>query len=483
MPLSKLFLYDPREPLLFTGGQFLLWFSVFYAGFVFVRSRTRARFAWLLSFSWFFYYKCSGVFVVALWATTLADFLLAQRIAAAQTERARRAWLVFSVALSGGLLVYFKYTNFLAGGLAHLVGARFEPFDIALPAGISFYTFQSLSYLVDVYRRRFEPTRSFVEYATYLAYFPQIVAGPIVRADELFAELRRPDTDDPTAIASGVFRIVTGVVKKAVLADYLGLYVDRVFGGGAGLSSLELALGVYAYSLQIYLDFSGYSDIAVGLGRLMGISLPENFDTPYAARSITEFWRRWHMTLSAWLRDYVYIPLGGNRRGPARRTLNLLATMAFGGLWHGASMSFVLWGTAHGVLLCGEKAAPPRLRRLFEGRAGRVVAWLLTFHAVTLLWILFRAGNVSGAVELVTRIVRDFDLSPLWTVWVARRGLFAALGAGAALSLLPRPTDEALARGFARAPVFAKAVVVLIVAQLTVELRSTDVQPFIYFQF
>lgn len=483
MPASSLVVYDPRNPLLFTSGQFLFWFSLFYAGFVFVRRRTRARFAYLLLFSWFFYYKCSGVFVAALWATTLADFVLARRIAGARSERGRRGWLVLSLALSGGLLVYFKYTNFLVGGVARIAGARFHPFDIVLPAGISFYTFQSLSYLVDVYRRRIAPTSSFVEYACYLAYFPQIVAGPIVRADQLFEQLRRPGFDDATRIASGLFRVLTGVVKKAVIADYLALTVDRAFGGAAGLTGFEALLGVYAYSLQIYLDFSGYSDIAVGLGRLMGVSLPENFDTPYAARSLTDFWRRWHITLSAWLRDYVYIPLGGNRKGRARRHLNLLLTMAFGGLWHGASLSFLLWGTLHGAMLCAEKAAPSALRRWFDRPLGRALAWLWTFHVVTLLWILFRAGSVATAIELGRRIVGDFDVSMIGRVIAARRGLFAALAAGAVLSAVPRPTDEALSRGFARAPLLAKAAIAVLVFQLALELRAADVQPFIYFQF
>ncbi len=478
-----LFCYDPASPLLFTGGQFLCWFSLFYVGFLWLRDHARARLAYLVLFSWFFYYKCGGVFVLALLATTLADFLIALRIASTQRERARRGWLALALSSSLGLLLYFKYTNFFVSSIAQLIGAKFEPFDIALPAGISFYTFQSLSYVIDVYRRRLEPTRDPLEYACYLAYFPQIVAGPIVRAEELLLELRHPPRLDAERVGSGLYLVLLGLVKKAVIADYLARLSDPVFAGGVGLSGFELLLGVYGYAFQIYCDFSGYSDMAVGLGRLTGVELPENFRAPYAAASITEFWRRWHVTLSAWLRDYIYVPLGGNRRGRTRTLVNLMATMTLGGLWHGARASFVLWGVLHGLLLCGEKLVGERWPALRASKLGRLLGTITTFQLVVLLWIPFRSGDLGQSVLLLSRIWREFGLSSAGAVLGARSGFLAMLGFGAALSLVPPGLSERWARVFSRAPLWARAAALVVVVQTTLELRSSELQPFIYFQF
>ena len=483
MSLESLILYDERVPLSFASGQFLFWFSLFYLGFLAVRAERRARVSYLLSFSWFFYYKCGGVFVLALMFTTATDFVLAQRIAAAGSERARRLWLALFVSSSLGLLAYFKYTNLLVGSVARLLAANFEPFDIALPAGISFYTFQSLSYAVDVYRRRLEPARDPLEYALYLAYFPQIVAGPIVRAEDLLRELRREPRLDAGRIGAGLYLVLLGLVKKVIVADYLARFSDQVFAGGVGLTGFELLLGVYGYAFQIYCDFSGYSDMAVGLARLTGIELPENFRAPYAASSITEFWRRWHITLSTWLRDYVYIPLGGNRRGRARTFVNLLLTMALGGLWHGARPSFLVWGIAHGVLLCAEKLLMSRARRALPPGVRRALGTFVTFQLVVLLWIPFRAGDLGQSAQILGRIFTDFQPSRVGSVLLARCEWAAVLALGAGLSLVPSALNERLARAFAGAPLWARAALLLVVVQTTLEFRDADVSPFIYFQF
>ncbi len=480
--LSRLFEYDPAAPLQFTSGQFMLWFGVFFAGYLLLRE-SRARLTYVALFSWFLYYKASGPLVLALLFTTLSCFLIALALARTQSERARRGWLYLSIALSGGVLVYFKYTNFLLGSAAALVSRDFTPFAIALPVGISFFTFHAISYVVDVYRRRLEPTRSFVEYAAYLAYFPQLVAGPIVRAGDLLRELRQRPVLDAARVGSGLFLVLCGVVKKVMLADYLARYCDEVFGGATGLSGIETLLGVYGYALQILCDFSGYSDIALGLARLMGITLPENFRTPYAATSITDFWRRWHITLSSWLRDYIYIPLGGNRQGARRTALNVLLTMAFGGLWHGASLCFLFWGVAYGLLLCAEKALAVPLRRLHAARIGRVIAWLATFHLVVLLWIPFRAGSASACLEVLHRLTSSFELDGAFGVLAARRSLLAVMALAALAGSLNRELFERAALAFSRSPLWLRAVLTLGVLQLALEFQDSDVQPFIYFQF
>ena len=481
--LHELVTFEPKRPLLFTSGQFFFWFSLFFLGFLGVREHRRARLWYVALCSSFFYYKCNGALLAALLFTASADFLIARRIAASTNLRARKRWLWLSIALSGGVLCYFKYTNFFVGSIARLITGHFAPLDLIAPAGISFYTFESISYVVDVYRGRLAPARSFVEYLAYLAYFPHLMAGPIMRAAELLPSLRQAPELDAERLGSGLFLVLSGLFKKAIVADYLARFTDTAFSGGAGLSGFELLLGVYGYAFQIYCDFSGYSELALGLGRLTGVELPLNFNAPYAAESITDFWRRWHITLSTWLRDYVYVPLGGNRRGPRRTWLNLMATMLFGGLWHGASLHFVLWGGAHGLLLCLEKWLTRPLAWLRARRLGRAFAVVLTFHLVTLLWIPFRIGSFASCLEILRRIVCDFQPENVLAVAHARSLLFAMLGLGALLGTIAPARIERLARGFARTPVLLRAAVVLVVLQLMLETRSAEIQPFIYFQF
>jgi alginate O-acetyltransferase complex protein AlgI len=481
--LADLWRFDPKQPLLFTGGQFLFCFSVFVPCLLLLRRAGRARLALIALFSCFFFYKCSGVLLGALLLTASADFLIAQRIAKSSSRRARLRWLWLSIALSGGTLVYFKYTNLLLSGLSGLVSGHFEPLELVAPAGISFYTFETISYVVDVHRGRLQPTRRFLEYLAYLAYFPHLMAGPIIRAEQLLPALRAAPELSQERLGSGLFLILSGLFKKAVVADYLARFSDSVFSGGAGLSGFELLLGVYGYAFQIYCDFAGYSEMALGLGRLTGVELPVNFQAPYAARSITEFWRRWHITLSTWLRDYIYIPLGGSRRGPLRTALNLMATMLFGGLWHGASLSFVLWGLLHGAALCVEKALARPLERWRSVSAGRVLCCIATFHLVLLLWIPFRAGSLSLCADLLSRIATDFQPEGVLSVLRARKALLLVLILGALLAVTHHETLERLARGFARTPVPLRAAVALATIQLALQLRDAETPPFIYFQF
>jgi len=479
----ELLTFDATAPLLFNSGQFLFWLTLFLPGLWLLRRARRGRVAYVAAFSCFFFYKCSGPLLWSLLFTAAADYGIARRLARSSTARPRKLWLVTSIVLSGGVLAYFKYANLLLAGWAELRGAPFQPLALVAPAGISFYTFESISYVVDVYRGRLAPTRSFLQYLAYVSYFPHLMAGPIVRAEQLLPDLERAPRLDAERLGGGLFLMLSGLLKKAVLADYLARYVDTVFGGGAGLGGLELLLGVYAYAAQIFCDFSGYSELALGLGRICGVDLPVNFQAPYAAASLTDFWRRWHITLSSWLRDYVYVPLGGNRLGPGRTALNLLATLAFGGLWHGASLSFVLWGLSHGAVLCAERAAAVPLARLRARSWGRALSWLVTFHVVVLLWVPFRASDAHEAWQLVVRILSDFQLAQLPQVLSARAGLLVTLALGLVLGTVPFNPLERCAERFAAAPWWLRAGVAFAVVQLSVELRSADIQPFIYFQF
>jgi len=364
----------------------------------------------LLGASYVFYGAWDWRFLGLLALSTLMDFSIGIAIDRSPTPRRRRALLVMSVIVNLSILGFFKYWNFFVESAAALLSsAGLEPnipmLRIVLPVGISFYTFQTLGYTIDVYRRDTPASRNLLSYALYVSYFPQLVAGPIERITRLLPQLERARTVTPQMIHSGAQLILWGFVKKVAIADSLGVHANRIFDQPEGAHGVELWLGLYCFALQIYADFSGYTDIARGVSRLFGVELMLNFRQPYLSRNITEFWRRWHISLSTWLRDYLYVPLGGNRRGPARQYLNLILTMLIGGLWHGAAWTFVVWGGLHGLYLAvhrfatgggriGDAAAP----RTTLGWLSYTVSVIVTFHLVCLAWVWFRAADAAAAV-------------------------------------------------------------------------------------
>jgi D-alanyl-lipoteichoic acid acyltransferase DltB (MBOAT superfamily) len=486
MSILSLLAHDKGEPLLFSSGTFFFFFTLFLIGFALVQKLTWVRITYVLAFSLFYYFKCNGAFMVTLLGTTLADYTIARQLAEETRPRVRKAWVASSVVLGLGVLGYFKYANFFLANLALVRGTTADRLDIFLPIGISFYTFQSLSYVVDVYRREVEPCDDLLEYAFYLSFFPQIVAGPIVRACDLLPQIRKTVVPDSNAVFDGLFRIVSGIVKKSLLADYIGIFCDLVFDAPNTYGGFEVGLAIYGYALQIYFDFSGYSDIAIGMALIVGFTLPENFRSPYRATSITDFWRRWHITLSTWLRDYLYIPLGGNQKGGARQVVNLMITMLLGGLWHGASWNFVVWGGLHGVGLAVHKGWTA-LFPVNESARGwslrAALGWFATLHFVIFLWVFFRARDFASAWQLVLRLGADWELARVLTVVDVRRWLVACLVVGGAVALVPTEWGSRLGGWFRRAPLLARAAVFLVVVQLVVQVQQTDVQPFIYFQF
>ncbi len=366
----------------------------------------RFRNSIVLVASYFFYGMWDWRFLSLLAISTVVDYTIGRRLEVAEGAHARRVLLIASLAVNLGILGTFKYLNFFVDSFVDLVGRTgVEPnrpfLQVVLPVGISFYTFQTLSYTIDVYRRRLDPVRNIVTFATYVAYFPQLVAGPIERANVLLPQLqqlnRRVSTDQ---ITSGLTLILLGLFKKVVLADGVADVVDRSFAAPGEMSWIGMGTGIAAFAIQIYGDFSGYTDMARGVSRLMGIELSLNFAQPYLSRNITEFWRRWHISLSNWLRDYLYISLGGNRRGPVRTYVNLMLTMLLGGLWHGASFNFVIWGALHGLLLVVHRlvrkgTVPDRPIRLSDlpSIAG-------TFVLVCGAWVFFRAEDLTTSVRV-----------------------------------------------------------------------------------
>lgn len=440
----------------------------------------------LLLASYVFYAAWNPPFLLLLWISTATDWIAARRMFAADGAR-KRLWLLLSIFVNLGLLGYFKYGKFLEENFARLLGAldisyTVSDASIILPLGISFYTFQSMSYSFDVYRRDIKPASSLLDFALYVSFFPQLVAGPILRAGYFMRQLVEDNRDRVVDLGWGFALIVVGLFEKVVLADgLLAPVVEQVYADAAGATTLDAWTGTAAFAGQIFFDFNGYSVIAVGLGLCMGFKLPWNFLSPYAAIGFSDFWRRWHVTLSAWLRDYLYISLGGNRRGKLRTYANLAITMLLGGLWHGASWLFVLWGAAHGALLIVERL----LNRLFGGLAvfstatARFVLGVLTFAAVCLTWVLFRAETLGAAGQLFHAMLVPvaglglIDLKQLFTVagvlaallgthWFMRRREF-----GSMLKSLPWPVIGVL-------------LATMLVAIL---LSPGEERDFIYFEF
>ena len=348
--LIDLLSYHPEAPMLFSSGLFFFLFFGFLSIYVLLRRCTLARLVYVTLFSLYFYYKSSGLWFVLLLFTASSDYYIARAMQETTQVVHRKAWVTLSLCVNLGLLAYFKYFNFLGETITQLVGGEWERLDIFLPVGISFFTFQSLSYVIDVYRGRIVPLNRWIDYLFYVSFFPQLVAGPIVRARDFIPQIYRTPKVSQSEFGEGLFLVICGLFKKCVISDYISLnFVDRVFDAPLLYTGVENLLGVYGYTLQIYCDFSGYSDMAIGIALLLGFRFNINFDSPYQSATITEFWRRWHISLSSWLKDYLYISLGGNRRGKVRTYINLLITMLLGGLWHGASMRFILWGALHGV--------------------------------------------------------------------------------------------------------------------------------------
>lgn len=477
------FVYHPESPLLFSSGLFLFLFLGFMLVYRLLQPYDRARILWCTLFSVYFYYKSSGIYFLLLVGSVIVDYNLARWIQNAGSRGAKRAWLVFSLVANLGMLAYFKYTNYFFELWAGFSGTQPLHFDIFLPVGISFFTFQSLSYTIDVYRGQLKALDNIWDYAFFVTFFPQMVAGPIVRAADFLPQINRPLFISREEFGRGVFLIATGLFKKAVISDYISLnFVDRVFDSPTQYTGLENLFGIYGYALQIYCDFSGYSDMAIGIGLLLGFTFPINFNSPYQSLSITEFWRRWHISLSTWLRDYLYISLGGNRQGRWRTYVNLLLTMLLGGLWHGAATRFILWGGLHGAALALERW----WKEIFPGTPGRVqrlLGGLWTFHFVCFCWIFFRAQDMDTAWAMLGQIAYAFNPQIL-PEFISGYGLVLFwMALGYALHFTPPAWERAAEKSVTSLPLPAKALLIVLVAALVMQVKSSDVQPFIYFQF
>jgi D-alanyl-lipoteichoic acid acyltransferase DltB (MBOAT superfamily) len=476
--------------VLFPTVAFALFFCVAFLANWLLRPRPTAWRVTMIGLSFFFYGYWDGRFVALLAASIAINHVAALSIAATAGRR-RRLVLAVGVGANLGVLGFFKYYGFfvtsVANGLGRLGLDTTPPLlDIVLPIGISFFTFQAISYLVDLSRGKLSGPLPLLNLGFYLSFFPQLVAGPIVRATDLSPQIdRRPD---PRTIPAGeaFWLIAQGLVKKVVISSYLATnLVDPVFDVPGEHSRLDVLLAIYGYSVQIYADFSGYTDIAIGCALLLGFRFPQNFDAPFRAVSLQDFWRRWHISLSTWLRDYVYIPFGGNRGGRARTARNLALTMVLGGLWHGAAWTFLVWGAIHGVALIVERLLGRSVGRLPSNRLagllpdgfGQAVRWFVTLNVVGLSWVFFRADSVERAVELLERLAIGSGPSTLVS------GLaIAVIAIAIGVQLLPQLVDRLRVELGQAAPLAQVAALAL--ALTAIDAFGPDgVAPFIYFQF
>ncbi len=465
--------------MLFPTIEFCIFFVVVLVVSWALMPRAHAWKAFALTASYAFYAVADPRFCFLLAGITLGNQAFARLIARTADERRRSRLLVAAVALDLLVLGVFKYYGFFVTEVTRVLdavslGMPLPLAEVVLPVGVSFFTFQAISYVVDVRKRVLEPA-GVVDVALYLSFFPHLVAGPIVRAREFLPQLARPRDPREIAVGAGVVLIVVGLVKKVALADHLAReVVDPVFAVPEAYASADVLLALYAYAAQIYCDFSGYTDMAIGLALLLGIRFPQNFDRPYRARSFRDFWRRWHMTLSRFLRDFVYIPLGGNRRGRRRAMVNVMLTMTLGGLWHGAALGFVLWGILHG----GLQAVEMWLRDRVRWRPPDWAAWAIVFHLVVLAWVPFRAPDLDLAGALLGRLAAPGPA----TLWAPGAVLITLLVLGTQL-LPPRPLDALRERVEGLRPTVLGAGLATAIVLTASTIPSQGVPPFIYFQF
>jgi alginate O-acetyltransferase complex protein AlgI len=480
--------------MVFSSPRFLLFALALLAALAPAYSTQRKKQVLAVA-SCFFYAAWDYRYLALLLLVSVIDFFCATRIHETSDAPSRERWLWLSVASNLGILAYFKYTNFFIGTLNGLFGTEIPAANILLPAGISFYTFKSMSYTIDVYRREIEPVRSQLDYTTFITFFPELIAGPIVRASVFLPQMGRPIGPTTARLVLGANVFVLGLLKKKLIADRMASVADPIFASPGDYSTGTLWCGVLAYSIQIYTDFSGYSDMAIGTAKMLGYDLPENFNLPYASSSVAEFWRRWHMTLSSWLRDYLYVPLGGNRHGVRRTYANLITTMLLGGLWHGASWNFVLWGALHGAGLAVHRFAREATKR---GPLPRWIGTPVTLLFVMLLWIPFRSPSIGATGAYLRGLcasrpgaARFFPEHVVWvTALVALAHVAYEYRGKRWFASLRRLLDcdlhdDAISGSYfvLRGRTFGSAFVVLLTLGTLFFFAETASSPFIYFQF
>ena len=472
--------------LQFSTIKFWILFVVFFAFFISIRNRKRTvMMSYVIVFSLFIAYKANGWYMALLPATMLISWLLTEAMKRTTGQKTRKWWLAVIVVIDFMPLLYFKYTNFFITSINSLFHSNFALLDILLPVGLSFYTFQTISYSVDVYKQKISYDVDLLEYAFYITFFPLLFAGPITRTDTLVPQLRQRKKVDQILVNTGFWLLILGLLKKGLVADYIAEYNNWVFDEPTAYSGFEVFMGTIGFHVQLYCDFSGYSDMAIGLAAIMGFKLLPNFNSPYKSLNVTEFWRRWHISLSTWFRDYLYIPLGGNRKGEARTYLNNFVTMVVAGLWHGASWMFVIWGGIHGAALVVHKAC----RQLFLDKIKdtwwvKLAAWTLTMVTVWTAWIFFRAKDMNTLSDVFSQVFCNFDWAYLQP-FVQRRTMWVVFVMVALIIhvCLPESWETKIKGWVIKAHWIVKLIIFALVVQLIINFSQNGVQPLLYSQF
>lgn len=476
--------------MLFNSLLYMVFLAIVVAVYWAVVRWRWGRIAWLLVVSCLFYMAWDPRYIALILGAAAWDWGMARVLDRTPDERPvlRKALMLGSISVNLGLLCYYKYLGFFAENA--VLALRAAGLDIAIPAlkvalpvGISFFTFQSMAYVIDVYRKELPAERNLLRFWTFATFFPQLVAGPISRAHILLPQIHRTPRLRPDDVGDALYRIAKGLIKKVIIADWLAVnLVDRVFSNPGVYSGAEVMIGLYAYTLQIYCDFSGYTDVAIGSAKLLGIQLPENFLRPYRARTVAEFWRRWHITLSTWLRHYVFFPLGGSRGAVWKAHRNTLITLVLIGLWHGANWTFVLYGLIHGIAIAWNRT---QHRHYPKGWTHDALPWTqniwriaVTFHFVVVARILFRAPSIAAAGDLTRALLHNG-----WGLGRIDGGTWAILAVGYAAHFAPPGWAEQLRLRFRSWPAVAQGAALAGVAAIMGAVAETDAVPFIYFQF
>lgn len=470
--------YDAMSPITLVCGFFLFAFLLFMPGYFCLARKQHLRTLYVILFSLYLYYKLTGIYLLLLLFVALSDYFIGRMVGRCQKRGKRgRGWVVLSVVINISILVYFKATNFFVGVVNDFFGdGTINMWSVVIPAGVSFFVFQSIAYVVDISRGTIQPLKRFDDYLFLLSFFPKIFLGPLVKAKDFIPQIQNRNIavtrDD---MGRAVTLIAGGIFKYAIIAKLVGvLFVEPAMSGILGDSGAVSLLAVYGYTLQIYCDFSGYSDVAIGIALLMGFRLPDNFDAPYKSATITEFWRRWHISLSSWLRDYLYISLGGNRRGKVRTYLNLIITMLLGGLWHGVSVTFILWGLFHGVALAlhklwlgivpGAKALGEQMRPVW-----RFLGGVLTFHIVAFGWLLFMAKDMKQVETVLHNITCNFSLAGFEPLWVTSGFALSVMAVGYLMHFMPKCFNRGIMRFVTCTGIIGQVIILLVVIWLAMQ--------------
>ena len=485
--LKNLLFFDADSPLLFNTGLFLILFILFFAVYEAVKRWPIGKMSITIVFSLYFYYKSSAEYCFILLGICLSDYLLGNLLGALRAAWSRKCVVALNVVINIGMLVYFKYFNLLYSTFAEMTQRDYDTLDIILPAGISFFTFRSISYIVDIYRNHISPERNLLHYTFALTFFPPLLAGPVVRAKDILPQIKVNSIASRSMVGEGLFLVMIGLIKKVIIADYIsGNFVNRVFDNPALYSGFENVVAWVGFTLQLYCDFSGYSDMAIGLALILGYRFKQNFNAPFKAQNPSDFWRRWHISLSTWLRDYLYIPLGGNRHGAFRTYLNNFLTMVLGGLWHGAGWMYLLWGAYHGLLLAIHKALklvwrlPEKIKHILPIR---IVNILITFILIVIGFSIFRADSLENLGTMISQITTNFHASVAPQFIEGYFMIVFAIIFGLAMHFAPTSWTYKLQKFYISLPAIVQGLILAAILFVVIQSRSSDLVPFIYLSY